>query len=216
MVVTNGRRQGRLDNLAHYSAGPFTVDHTYFTQAEYDMQRSWSNLVWPMIRDCDCTSVIDLAAGHGRNTAKLRDLSDDILALDIQLENVERVRERFADDRTVKAALNNGYDMAAAVEDAYTLVYCFDAMVHFHREVVRSYLLETSRVLAPGGHGFFHHSNYTGGDDWFVAPCSRAYLDRELFVSYVTKAGLEVLCQRVIDWGGHRNLDCLSLVRKPA
>ena len=35
-------------------------------------------------------------------------------------------------------------------------------MVHFDSDVVRAYLKEFRRILKPGGHGFCHHSNYTG------------------------------------------------------
>ena len=108
----------------------------------------------------------------------------------------------------------NGYDLRPAETAGYSLVYCFDSMVHFHREVVRSYLMDTFRVLRPGGHGFFHHSNYTAGDDWHHNPASRAYMSRELFAQLADAAGLEVVDQRVMPWYGWPALDCLSLARK--
>ena len=43
-----------------------------------------------------------------------------------------------------------------------TFVYSFDAMVYFDSDVVRAYLAEFRRVLAPSGTGFCHYSNYTG------------------------------------------------------
>jgi SAM-dependent methyltransferase len=201
--------------LARYSGDPWHPGNEYFTQAEAHMARSWREDILPMIGGCDFTSVIDLAAGHGRNTAMLLPRAGHVLALDIQLANVERMWRRFGDDPRLSYAVNNGYDLDVAVDGGYTLVYCFDAMVHFHREVVRSYLADTFRVLEPGGHGFFHHSNYTGQDDWRTAPASRAYLDHRVFAAYARGAGLDVVDQRVLDWDGHPALDCLTLVRKP-
>ena len=93
-----------------------------------------------------------------------------------------------------------------------TLVYCFDAMVHFDSDVVRSYLRDTKRVLKPGGRAFFHHSNYTGGHDWKKNPASRNFMSKELFGHYAMKEGLAVIKQRVINWDIHDNLDCLSMI----
>lgn len=203
-----------LDELAQYSARPFTPDHPYFADAERHLAWAWPNLVWPVIKECDFTSVIDLAAGHGRNCTKLRTVAERILVLDIQPGNVERCRQRFAGDPAFEFAVNNGYDLRPARDADHTLVYCFDAMVHFHRDVIKSYLIDAFRVLKPGGHGFFHHSNYTGGDDWWTAPANRAYMSRELFAEYAVDAGFEVTHQQVIDWG-FPDHDCLTLVRKP-
>jgi SAM-dependent methyltransferase len=111
--------------------------------------------------------------------------------------------------------VNSGYDLRPAEDGVFTLVYCFDAMVHFEKEVVRSYLRDTARVLKPGGRGFFHHSNYTGGRDWRTNPHSRNFMCRELFAAYAQIEGLRVLRQDVLNWGHIHGLDCLSLVEKP-
>jgi ubiquinone/menaquinone biosynthesis C-methylase UbiE len=204
-----------LDGLAQYSAKPFTPEHPYFADAEQHLAWAWPNLVWPAISDCDFTAVIDLAAGHGRNCTELRKVAEHILVLDIQPGNVDVCRERFAGDPKFEFAVNNGYDLRPAGDADYTLVYCFDAMVHFHRDVIKAYLVDTLRVLKPGGHGFFHHSNYTGSDDWWTAPGNRAYMSKDLFAEYAREAGLAVVSQRVIDWGDPEH-DCLTLVRRPA
>ena len=54
-------------------------------------------------------------------------------------------------------------------------------MVHFESDVIRSYLRDTMRVLEPGGRGFFHHSNYTGGEDWRTNPSSRNFMSQAFF-----------------------------------
>ena len=97
-----------------------------------------------------------------------------------------------------------------------TLVYTFDSMVHFDSDVVREYLKEFRRVLRPGGHGFCHHSNYTGspGGDFTKSPHWRNFMSKELFAHYCAKEGLTILEQRVIDWTCSK-LDCLSVFQKP-
>lgn len=37
-------------------------------------------------------------------------------------------------------------------------------------------------------------------------------MSKELFEHYAMKEGLAVIKQQVINWGGHENLDCLSMV----
>lgn len=205
----------KLLELARYSGDPWVAENEYFRQAEVPMDAVWNELIFPFIRQCDFTSVIDLAAGQGRNTRFLASKAARVLVMDIQAENVEICRRRFAENSNVECSVNSGYDLRPAEDGAFTLVYCFDAMVHFEKEVVRSYLRDTARVLKPGGRGFFHHSNYTAGRDWRTNPHSRNFMSRELFAAYVQAEGLRVVNQFVFEWGHVAGLDCLSLVEKP-
>ena len=210
--VTEGRR---LQELANYSGDPWTPKNKYFQAAEVHIEEIWRTLIFPFISDCDFSAVIDLGAGHGRNSTMLAPKAGRLLVLDIQPGNVEICRKRFAGQRHVECAANNGYDLRPAADGAFTLVYSFDSMVHFEKEVVRSYLRDAQRVLRSGGRGFFHHSNYTGGTDWRTNPHARNFMSRELFASHAREAGLQVLRQMVFEWGHVPELDCLSLVEKP-
>ena len=203
-----------LRKLAEYSGDPWTPDNSYFSTAERAFDPIWDQLIWPFIKGCNFSRVIDLAAGHGRNSTKLVKLCDTLTLMDIQPENVSICRERFKDHRHVQALTNSGYDLQPVEDGDTTLVYCFDAMVHFDSDVVRSYLCDTFRVLADGGRGFFHHSNYIGGDDWRLNPGSRGFMSAEFFAHYARKEGLQLVQQTIIDWGGVRNLDCMTLVEK--
>jgi SAM-dependent methyltransferase len=136
--------------------------------------------------------------------------------MDIQPSNVEICKRRFAGYANLEFVVNNGFDFEPVRDGDVTLVYCLDAMVHFDSDVVRSYLRDTRRVLAPKGRGFFHHSNYNGGDDWRTNLEGRNFMTKELFAHYARKEGLNVLAQREIEWSGHADLDCLSLVESAA
>jgi len=207
--------------MARRSGDPYK-EAEYFAFAERFMDQSWQELIWPIIQGCDFHRVVDLAAGHGRNGVKLREVADHVVVVDINEECLEACRRRFAGDPRFTFLRTDGVSLAGIADASVTLVYSFDSMVHFEREVVREYLAETRRVLVPGGHGFFHHSNYTGngGGDFRQSPHWRNHMSRELFGEHAQAVGLEVVQSRVIDWGPpsdfHRALDCVSLVRRPA
>ena len=158
--------QQRLASLADYSGAPWTPENSYFTKAEPHMPALWDQLVWPFIGDCDFTDVIDLAAGHGRNTVFLLKVAKHVTVMDIQAGNVAACQSRFIDETRLAFFTNNGFDFSPVQDNTITLIYCFDAMVHFDSDVVRSYLSDARRILKPGGRAFLHHSNYTGGHDW--------------------------------------------------
>jgi SAM-dependent methyltransferase len=205
-----------LRKLAAYSGDPWTPENSYFAHAEAYMEELWSGLVWPLIESCDFSHTVDLAAGHGRNSVKLAMLAKRLTIIDIQPGNIEACKQRFSGRKGIDYFVNNGFDLRPLADDDVTLVYCFDAMVHFDSDVVRSYLRDTRRVLVPGGRGFFHHSNYTGGHDWRTNTGARNFMTKELFAHYALKEGLSVISQRVINWGKDTNIDCLSICEYPA
>ncbi len=216
MKPTEGSVRARLAALAAYSGDPWTPENPYFAQAEAHARGLWDDLVWPFIKDCDFRRVLDLAAGHGRNSQFLLPLAEHLTISDIQPGNIEACRKRFGNDARIDYQVGNGYDFQPLAAGSLTLVYCFDAMVHFDSDVVRAYLRDTRRVLAPGGRAFLHHSNYTGGHDWRTSPNARNFMLRELFAHYALKEGLAIVRQQVINWGTVVAGDCLSLVEKPA
>lgn len=216
MVADSRNVAGReeLASLAEYSGAPWIPENDYFAKAEPHMAGLWADLIWPFISDCDFTRVVDLAAGHGRNTAFLLERAQHVTVLDIQPGNVEACERRFAGLESLSCFKNNGYDFHPVADASVTLVYCFDAMVHFDSDVIRSYLGDARRILVSGGRAFLHHSNYTGGHDWRTNPAARNFMSRELFEHYAVKERFRVLRQKVINWGEHMNIDCLSLIEK--
>ena len=211
-----GLSSEELKKQAAYSGDPWRPANPYFAKAELHMQRMWDGAIHPFIQGVDFTSTLDLAAGHGRNSALLLRHASRLTVMDIQPGNVDVCRGRFGDRQDISYVANNGYDFEPVANDSISFVYCFDAMVHFESDVVRSYLRDAQRILVPGGFGFFHHSNFVGGDNWKTNPGSRNFMSREFFAHYSRKEGLEVVKQQVINWGQHLNLDCFTLIAKPA
>lgn len=210
------RTDESLASLADYSGAPWTPENVYFAKAEPHMAALWDRMVWPFILDCDFTEVVDLAAGHGRNTVFLLKVANHITVMDIQPGNVAVCRNRFADEPRVSALVTTGYDFRPLADASVTMVYCFDAMVHFDSDVVRSYLSDARRILKPGGRAFLHHSNYVGGHDWRTNPAARNFMSKELFEHYALKESLKVVRQSVINWGAEVQIDCLSMIERPA
>jgi hypothetical protein len=87
-------------------------------------------------------------------------------------------------------------------------------MVHFDTDVIRSYLGDTRRVLAPGLGGSSATPNYTSGHDRRTNPQARNFMTEEMFAHYALKEGLNVLSQRVIDWSDEPRIDCWTIVER--
>jgi len=212
--------QDKIDLLlsqARQSGDPFK-EAEYFGIAEASMDQLWENLIWPMIHNLDFKCVLDLAAGHGRNSSKLLKYADGLIIVDINQECIDFCKERFRGDQKITFLKNDGLTLAGIEDESISLVYSFDSMVHFDNEVIKEYLKEFQRILTPSGSCFCHHSNYVGnpGGDFKHSPHWRNFMSEELFAHYSIKAGLEVIDQKIISWGGIPFLDCLSVLSKPA
>lgn len=192
----------------------------YYDSAEQGIEWQWQTIIWPIIRDADAdfTCVLDLAAGHGRNSEKLRRLARKLYVVDINKENIDFLQRRFADCHNITYILNDGISLGQILDNELTLVYSFDSMVHFDSDVVRAYLKEFQRVLKPGGLGFCHYSNYKDKPtaDYRDSPHWRNFMCRELFEHYLWKERLVPVKSQLLDWDGSgRNIDALTLFKKP-
>jgi len=189
----------------------------YFDMAEPHIDQQWSEFIYPLISDCDFSVVVDLAAGHGRNTERLRHLAGKVFALDVIEEHVHFCETRFAEDSRVECLVCDGVSLTGIPDASVSLVYSFDSMVHFDSDVVRAYLGDIARVLRPGGRGMCHHSNYTDRPigDFRESPHWRNFMSRELFAHYCHKEGLSIVRSELIDWGVP-DLDCITLVERPS
>mmetsp|Transcript_127135 Transcript_127135/g.230969 ORF Transcript_127135/g.230969 Transcript_127135/m.230969 type:complete len:323 (-) Transcript_127135:158-1126(-) len=197
----------------------------YYDAAEKDMQSQWTNFLLPMIRSSDFSSVLEVGAGACRNTEKLLPFAQSLLATDIDPTAVRSCKHRFASrklpGKNLSFSVVDGVHLPVP-DNSISLIYQFDSGVHFHREVIRRYLLEFQRVLRPGGTGFFHHSNlaasqYPVEDDEDITRnyAWRSNMSRALFNQYAEEAGLEVLCHPLVDWVAGSNLDSFARFRKP-
>jgi ubiquinone/menaquinone biosynthesis C-methylase UbiE len=207
----------RLVSTARFVGADWT-EGPYYEEAEPEIDRQWTDIIWPLIKQCDFSCVVEIGAGHGRNSEKLRHLAKRLIVTDINIENIVFLRERFEDANNVVFILNDGATLKEIPDSEATFVYSFDAMVHFDSDVVRSYLREFYRVLQPGGFGFCHYSNYSQNPtgSYRINPAWRNFMSRELFEHYAAKEGLAIAASELKDWledGSH--LDCVTLFQRP-
>lgn len=200
------------------------AESEYYAQAEPFIRAQWDAHIWPLIQGSDFSTVLDLAAGAGRNSELLKDLAKVLWIVDINQTNIDRCRARFekyAGPCRINYAVNDGTSLPMIANRSITFVYSFDAMVHFDPQVVRQYVREFSRIMAPGATGFCHHSNYGSlapdpKSHWQSNPHWRSHMTRELFAQYCGEFGLEIVRQVIHSWGGTTDLDCFSCFRMPA
>jgi SAM-dependent methyltransferase len=190
----------------------------YYDEAEQKFASQWKNLVWPFISDSSFNVTLELACGHGRNSEFLLGLAERLILVDVNVENITFCKSRFTGrDGKIDYIVNNGTEFADVADSSVDFIYCFDSMVHFHSDVVRSYLSDIRRCLKLNGRAFLHHSNSTanpGGLDIRKHIQGRNYMSQSMFSHYSILEGLEVIKSRVLDWGGTKDLDCFSLVQK--
>ena len=194
--------------------------HWYSKDAETRIEVQWHTFIWPWIRHADLSSVLELAPGAGRVTRKLRRHVGHLTGVDVDRDALGMLRRQFWNDSRVEFHIGNGTSLPMVPPRSITFVLSWDAMVHFHPQVVRAYLHEFSRILVPGGTGFIHHSNL-GSDPEFenspnvaTNPGHRSNMTCSAFGEFAQESGLRVVKQSVIDWKRPR-LDCLSLFSKP-
>lgn len=189
----------------------------------YDQAEKWTFAFWSdqskfrkLFSKLDLTSVIELACGHGRHSEQIVRDAGRIVLIDIFETNLDRCRERLGRFENVSFLLGDGRTFRPLDDGSATSVFCYDAMVHFSPAMVRSYLLDCGRVLAPGGMGLFHHSNYPAPLDKHYGqnPQARNHMTQPLFAEYAKDAGLNVVESIVIPWGNIKDLDAVSLVSR--
>lgn len=164
----------------------------------------------------DKRNVVELACGHGRHAAQAAPLCGMLTLMDIHESNLDACRARFAALDNVAFLKTRGYAFDGVMDGGTSAIYCYDSMVHFSADLVAAYLNDSARVLQSGGMAIYHHSNYDGPPvkHYGRNPHARNFMTRERFAALTREAGLEVLEAVLMDWG-EKDLDCVSLVRKP-
>jgi SAM-dependent methyltransferase len=195
----------------------------YFAHAEEFMPIQWERTIWPIIKDEDFTSTLELACGHGRNTEFLRRYAKSIDLVDVNQTCIDACERRFGpqvDGCLFRYHVTTGNSLPIP-GNSISFVYSWDSMVHFDKLVVRDYVREVFRALKPGGSAFLHHSNYgtvAPDSSWTKNHGNRSDMTAELMREYAQEVGLNIKFQRLsgtADGWGVDDLDCLTLLVKP-
>jgi ubiquinone/menaquinone biosynthesis C-methylase UbiE len=209
-----------------------TVKGAWIESSYYEDAEKWTSIFWGKGSDfrayfnrLTLTHCAELACGYGRHAMELMSsLGNNVTklyCLDVVENNITKSCQRLSQFPQVECFLVSGKDFHPIGDSSLTAIYCYDAMVHFSSDIIESYLLDTYRVLSPGGQALYHHSNFdeprTGTSDWPYGrnPHARNHMTFELFSSLVMQARLEIVESTARQWGGHPGLDRISLIRKP-
>lgn len=202
------------------------VDGAYYSQAEHWFDAHWTRYALPFVENCDLSSTLDLACGHGRAVAKLAGNARQIHLVDLSEDALRHTQSRFGDihgNCRLHYHRTSGTQLQAISDCSLTFTWCWDSAVHFDKCIVRDYLRECARILVSGGKGLFHHSNFglvQKHSHWRSNPHWRSNMTADLFRQYCTEFGLIVEKQEFLDWGPwegrtYKDLDCISQFRKP-
>ena len=193
-------------------------DSPYYEEAE-----KWLHIFWDenttfrkLFNQLDLSSVIEMAAGHGRHAEIVAKKAGEIVVMDVFDENLNVCRKRLKNLDNVKFQKCEGAAFDG-IDDAWaTSIFCYDAMVHFSPDIVESYLNDTHRVLKVGGMALYHHSNYPAIKEQHYGcnPHARNRMTKELFAELCEKSNLNIVESVILDWGGVKALDCVTLVKK--
>jgi SAM-dependent methyltransferase len=163
--------------------------------------------------------ILEIAPGYGRWTHYLRDLCDELVAVDVAQTAVAHCRERFAGDEHVSVHVNDGTSLAIAEDRSIDLTFSFDSLVHAERDVIAGYLKEFARVLAADGVAFIHHSNMGSYERGTYDPHDIHWratsVSAELVERCARSEGLRCVSQETVCWGQERLLnDCFSVITR--
>lgn len=193
-------------------------DYYDIAESTSAMNAFWgeNSMAYKMFCKLDLDNVIELAAGRGRHVKMYESRAGHIVLVDILQKNIDYCKERFRDSKKIDYYCNNGYNLSQLRYNEYTALFTYDAMVHFEMMDIFEYLKDIHRVLKKGGMALLHHSNNTSNykNSFSNAAHGRSYMSKDLFAYLAYRAGFEIVEQHVIDWGGDKDLDCISLVKK--
>lgn len=190
----------------------------YFENAENALDIFWNeeSPFYSMFQKLDLSNIIELGCGRGRHVPQYLENAGHIMLVDILQENIDICKERFGGNEKIGYYSNNGFDLRDLADDSYSALYTYDAMVHFEMMDIYFYLKDIYRILQKGGRALFHHSNNAGDYKYSFenARHGRSFMSKDIFAYLAYRAGFTILEQKVIDWGGEAELDCISLLEK--
>ena len=172
-----------------------------------------------MFNQLDLAHTLEIACGTGRHSAQVADRIKELYLLDSSAGALQEARERFKEKEDVIYIINSsgiGIPHDIIPRDHLTAVFSYDAMVHFEKEAVESYVRDSFPLLQPGGYALFHHSNFSSnpGGKFTDNPGWRNYMTQDLFKGYATTAGYEIVGSTVFEFSAPDS-DCVTLLRKP-
>jgi SAM-dependent methyltransferase len=199
----------------------------------------WLATFLPRLRSfLPAATLLEIAPGHGRWTAFLKDHCERLIGVDVSERCVDACRERFRDDDRLTFAVNDGLSLDAVHDGTVDLAVSLDSLVHVEADVMQSYIQQLARKLRPtGGVAFLHHSNLGQYEyyqslrrikgatrlGWATGLVERDLHWRSFSVSatkvktWAAASGLACTSQELVNWRTRRALiDCFTVLVRDA
>ncbi|WP_421193228.1 class I SAM-dependent methyltransferase [Aeromonas enteropelogenes] len=209
---------------ARLNAAPASYDWgAYYKSAELAAQAHYIKFIKPILEklegELDYSNVLDFACGEGRIAELMQERCQHLWLIDANTKAVDFCRERFAKYQHVQVQCNAAGALPQT-DGSLSLIYSWDAMVHFSYKSLDFYLCEFSRVLQPHGYVLMHHSNLaalTGHmrifDVWSLNVNGRSNISKDDISFIARHHGFKVVSQTVITWGIDK-IDCMTVLKK--
>src|SRR4051812_49164814 len=132
----------------------------------------------PAVAPAHLGSAVEIGCGMGRICLALRERFDTVVGYDISAEMLRRARELVPDDN-VDFRLTEGASLPGQPDGSVDLVLTFTVFQHIPLvDVIRSYVKEAGRVLAPGGVFVLQWNGTSGAARWRLHRAMMAALQR--------------------------------------
>jgi SAM-dependent methyltransferase len=146
--------------------------------------------------------VLELSPGGGRFTAELIRYAARIDLLDMNAACLDVCRERFKFYPIEMGFFqNDGKSCSVVSGNSYSLITCFDSMVHMHPDIIKGYVDQLARCLEPKGILWLDHSGKGKRDAGH-----RTEMTPETMARFGLGAGLKLVNQTF-----RNDHDCISV-----
>lgn len=120
----------------------------------------------PPVQPAEHGLAVEIGCGLGRICLALTERFDHVVGYDISAEMLDQARAVVA-DRPVDLRLTDGASLPGLQDRSADFVLTFTVFQHIPDvDVIRSYISEAGRVLAPGGVFAFQWNNTPGARRW--------------------------------------------------
>jgi ubiquinone/menaquinone biosynthesis C-methylase UbiE len=166
-------------------------------------------------------TVADFACGGGAIAEQVLQQTKDyginisnLILMDVVSGNIETAQNRVRDNSNgliVDKFVCNGNDFSNYDGNKVSLLYCWDAMVHFDIIDIVGYMKTLDRVCK--GYAFFHHSNFgVVTSDITQNPHWRNFMTKDVFHQICLSSGHSVVSQQVFAWDQEEH-DCITILK---
>jgi ubiquinone/menaquinone biosynthesis C-methylase UbiE len=176
-------------------------------------QYQWQRTILPRVASAlPCSTVLEIAPGHGRWTHYLIGQCRRYMGIDISSNAIARCKQRFGHLRMATFSLGDGSSLTGVADSSVDFVFSFDSLVHCELDVIESYLVEIRRVLKRGGLAFIHHSNMADHKTADNPHLRATSVSAEKVRDRCEEHGLCIVTQELVNWGHDLLTDCFSLI----